>query len=751
MQITPIHSAEAIVEAFWDPELRQTDRWDWNANERAGTRVLADWWCSVNFEWQSAQPNEPVLTVSREYTPALDVTRYDTLLLSVMVPLGCRVFLSAKTDSGEYSVTSEPFGGQKQELPLWFGSAKTIQKISVSILASEKPVGTGWFNWIGLQDSARLQDHLAQFTGYDSTWDGALLGEETPISFSPRYGIFFSAEELEKMRKLYQDKRAAGCPSPFAPNTDYPHYFEPEACINDYVNFWDDTRYCRVRDFGKYLIRNGLRAALYGILEKDAASLRLAARYAMSILSCTHWDDGFICDFGQGGWEHRCFVQSLCLYDLVFIYDVAHEYFTPAAKSRLFRRLACEGLASINYNTWRHEYIFHNNQLIWFSHGRMAAYALLCKEWPRAARYMDLAYEDVIENIRNTVLPDGGYAEGPTYFTCVGQNGGQALYLYARAKQQPIEELIPQNLRATVRFADALLSTDIRQDMIPICDASPILPQSHLAFMAYLLKDSAWPGLFHKAVQRSGGIADDYFALIVQSMDIPEKNRRKAFVELSEQNITASHRILNGKDVKMLVMGNRANSGHNHEDKGSFILEYAGQTFAMDPGTCDYSSPYSLMYQQCQRHNMLVPAGGSVRAAAQSPCEKTITIRAQGDEESFSATLEAGKAFPLYYKHWTRTIHSPTPQYFTITDDFALYDSCDCDHVEFLWNTRLPVHIEADRVILCGDSGKITIHIPEGTTCEQRTLEMFGGETSTQIAFIYPQKSGCIQTSWELS
>ena len=90
-------------------------------------------------------------------------------------------------------------------------------------------------------------------------------------------------------------------------------------------------------------------------------------------------------------------------------------------------------MASINYNAWRHEYIFENNQLIWFSHGRMAAYALLLKEWPRVAPYMEIAYGDIVENIQKTVLPDGGYVEGPTYFTCVGANGGQALYLYARA------------------------------------------------------------------------------------------------------------------------------------------------------------------------------------------------------------------------------------------------------------------------------------------------------------------------------
>ena len=48
----------------------------------------------------------------------------------------------------------------------------------------------------------------------------------------------------------------------------------------------------------------------------------------------------------------------------------------------------------------------------------------------------------------------------------------------------------------------------------------------------------------------------------------------------------------------------KAGAGHNHEDKGSFVLEFAGETFAMDPGTCDYSNPLAEILSHCERHNM---------------------------------------------------------------------------------------------------------------------------------------------------
>lgn len=744
-----LNSAEAIIEPFWDPELRELDKWEISLTQSTGTKWI-DWWCSFNFEWQNSQQDQPVLSMTRKYESAVEISGYDFLLFSVMVPTGCRIALDAETEAGWLSFVSEPFGKEKRELHLPLQGRAQLLQLKITVLATKSSSGMGWFNWIGLQNSKKLENYLALFQNYDENWEGSLYPLDIPLSFQPKYEIFLSSDQLNQMRAFYQEKKAAGAPSPFAPDTEYDKYWHPEECIHDYVNFWDDTRYSRERDNGKFLIRYGVRAALYGVLEKDAESLRLAARYAMSILSCTHWDDGMICDFPVGSWEHRCFVQSLCLYDLVFIYDLAHEFFTPSAKSRLFRRLAEEGIASINFITWKHEYIFHNNQLVWFSHGRMAAYALLKKEWPRVTPYMEQAYQDVVENIQNTVLPDGGYVEGPTYFYCVGQNGGQALSLYARAFEKNLAEITPRNLQASIHFADALFSTDPEQDMIPICDAHRQLPQSHLAFMTNLLPDSAWNNMFWKSIERSGGLANDYFALLVQSTGVKRAEKYPSFVHMPNLNLVSSYRMWKGKPVKMVVLGNRSGASHTHEDKGSFILEYAGQTFAMDPGTCDYSSPFSMLYKYCQRHNVLVPVGSRVRAAAENPCMAEIPVEGSGDSQQFYAALESGKAYPDFYKTWNRQIESDTPGSFTVIDTYELKLDCGCDRVEFLWNTMLPVEQKEDSILIRGINGTISIWIPEGCECEIRSYEMHQGDKQNQIAFIRRECSGTIRTTFML-
>ena len=256
--------------------------------------------------------------------------------------------------------------------------------------------------------------------------------------------------------------------------------------------------------------------------------------------------------------------------------------------------------------------------------------------------------------------------------------------------------------------------------------------------------------IFQKSVARSGGLADDYFALLVQSMDLKPSAKVRPFVLMREMNLASSHRFWNKKAVKMLVLGNHSGAGHAHEDKGSFILEYAGQTFAMDPGTCDYSSSYSMIYKQCQRHNVLVPAGTKARVAAENPCMETISLLGNGDEQSLHVSLNAGKAYRQYYESWTRTIQSRQPNEFVILDEYELKEECGCDRVEFLWNTMLPVERREDRVIIHGQNGEAVVHIPESCHCELRRLEMFQEKFLNQIVFIRQGDSGIIRTVIEL-
>ena len=68
--------------------------------------------------------------------------------------------------------------------------------------------------------------------------------------------------------------------------------------------------------------------------------MRMAARYAMSIAMCDHWDDGDICNATGSSWHHGCFIKADISHEVATILDLAGEMFTEAGKDLVMRRLA---------------------------------------------------------------------------------------------------------------------------------------------------------------------------------------------------------------------------------------------------------------------------------------------------------------------------------------------------------------------------------------------------------------------------
>ena len=367
----------------------------------------------------------------------------------------------------------------------------------------------------------------------------------------------------------------------------------PKKWIGQFTSFWGDNRFNRVREHDREMFGYAVDAAVAGLVLKDKQLLRLAARYALSIGMCDHWEQSFICRFPGSSWEHRSFVPALCAEDVALTLDLAGEMFTSTGRDFLMRRLAEEALGNINFNTWKFDYIFQCNQLAWSTPGRMAAYTVLEHDWPRVKPYTELAYRDLLENLDNIILPDDGFVEGPSYFDVVVQQACASLFYYARARGLEFDSVVPDVLRQSSDFSAAIASTTPEDDVIPICDSVARMHDETLALMAALMPTSQWTTMFHKHLGRNGGLPRT-----VIGWQMMEKIPRQApaapnYVELPEMGLIASERRLGEHTVKLLVLGNRAGAGHSHEDKGSFVLEFAGETFAMAPGSCSYSNPLS--------------------------------------------------------------------------------------------------------------------------------------------------------------
>lgn len=150
----------------------------------------------------------------------------------------------------------------------------------------------------------------------------------------------------------------------------------------------------------------------------------------------------------------------------------------------------------------------------------------------------------------------------------------------------------------------------------------------------------------------------------------------------------SSTRFLNGSPVKILMLGAKANAAcHRHNDKGSFVLEFDGDTYAADPGGQNYADADAKNVVRADYHNMLVPLEPRENEKeAISPVD--IRPSGKGDEKSFHAEISPAPASNGDIQEWKRTIDSPAPDRITITDSYRM--APQHKGARFLWITELP-------------------------------------------------------------
>lgn len=730
----PINMAEAIIEPFWIPELSGLGKWTVDPGTAHGLRITQNW-SAVDFEWAAKPEAGPALRMRRDVH--VDCSGYDRLLMRLAPPRGCITRVTVTTEQGPRMFVSDPANANRAEYELDLQGAQRIDTITLELEAGAEGNAAGWLRWIGLQSSERLAQYFDRWDYSGIQWDAYLQAADAPLRFEPRYGIFLTADELNELRVDHERGMQEAGDSQYARRIAAARSYEPEKGIHEFVESGGRTSaHSRVRDEFQPRLEGSPDLAIAGLVARDAGALRVAARYALSLAMSEHWETGFMSVLPGSAWEDRPFRRSYTAADIAEVLDLAGEVFTDAGRNFLMRRLAEEGVGPINFATWRHEYIFHCNQLAYFNTGRMYAYLVLEREWPRVKPYTDLAYHDAINNLENVIEPDGGSLEGPGYLNPTIRENYNALKHYARARGRDLAELIPHIVTRTANYAAVVASTT-DEDVIACCDSDASFRNDTLSILTELVPNSYWTTLYHKKQ-----MIENKAPSVGPGPALP------AFISLPEIGYMASVRSLGDESVKIFIMGNKADAGHTHEDKGSFVLEFAGQAFAMDLGIGDYGDPIHVTYKHCQRHNMLVPVGITDRAHPLNPLPFNVKPKGEGDERSFDAQIDATPGWNGYYKKWIRSWDSPSPEVLTIRDEYELARS---DAVEFYWQTALPVERTEDGVTIHGDKGRVTLSVPQDCTIRLDRLPLAGGAEYTRIAITKTAHQGTLEVTANLS
>jgi len=775
-KITPINEAEAIIEPFWDPQLSGLEKWTINTpeskrnpsipippeiinrnnvvldnydygnfyriNYKEGNQLsIWQYWANVNFSWSHYNGDGPVLDMQRQFD--LELNQYDTLLFSLAVPEGSTVIISAETDRGLVRCVEDNFPAIRKELELDLKSAKKILTVRIQVIPTSREQGSGWFNWIGLRNSAMLPGYLQRWQLSDGDWDTYVKLESVDFQIKPQHGLFVSEAELELLQQEYHafqkgtDPKDSPVMGLIAAGESFRNT-KPEKLIGEYVNFRADRRFNRQRDENRELLGPGPQLALAGLIKKDYGLLKLAVRYALSLACCGNWKEGFICNFPGSAWEHKAFVHSLCLFDVSVVLDMAGDIITPAGKNLILRKLA-EGTGFMNYNVFTYgqpkESIFAMNQLAWFSPGRVASLAVMEQFWPRAAEYTDIAYRDLVESLNQTILKDGGYPEGPRYFSVVAKSAGVALQMYAYARNKSFTDVVPDTVMATELFCEIFRSTVDGFDIIPVSDSVPSMEEDALAAMALLMPSGSWVEVFQKKMRRDGGSPKTLSGWRVMKKHtgnnpVMQKTVEDRFLELKKTGVFSSVRKIGNHEIKVLIPGGTAGAGHNHDDKGSFVVEFAGEIFAADPGIGPYDEALSGLMKGINYHNMLIPTGRGVNTSPQNPLPGDVIPQAEKLVSGFRVEMDMTESWKSAYALWRRTWTSESPGMLIIKDD---YDLKIGEGVQFLWITPLPVQNDDKTIVIKGNNGTCVLTLPENCTTRIEELKMPAGVICNKI------------------
>jgi len=726
MHLTAINSAEAVFEPFFDPYLSEFPEWTFTAPDSVGLAESRGW-AFHTFQWQRPTADGLVVRMHREYA-SLDCADFARLVVCINLPEEARITIVAETDAGIRRRTGEPFGALRREEWVELDGAKVIRALTVEIRTPRPGAGAGWLLWFGLVHPARLASHLRQWERYDERWAKYLQPPEFTPAFQPTYGLLINAAELDAVRREFADSPAM---AELRASSDYARTVRPESLIGEHLNFWSANTLRRERDYNKMLSLHGPIAAQAGLLWRDPTLCRLAARFALSIALCDHWEDSFWAHFRGCTSDQRGFVQAIATWDCALILDLCGEWFTPLGRELILKRIATEGHGNMCQASWWYEYMYYGNQLAWISPARIYGLLLLERTMParldhyarppasRVAPHTDLAWANLQDNLAKALLPDGGYLEGVSYFTYTARQAFLGATLYGRGRGLDPRSLIAPALLRTDRLAEMLYSTDEEQDMILIADAMFPVAEG-LAFLAWLMPQSHWVTIYRKSLRRAG--AAPMLLPLRLDRDIPAEGPPLAPVcAMPDTGMMCSVRRHAGELVKLFIMGNRSGGDHQHEDKGSFVIEYAGDSFALDFGVLDYANPVTDMLKQAQRHTTLTPWTDTGRPHPQNPIFADIKPVGSGDAVKFHAAMDVTAGWEGWFTQWRRTWDSPTPDTLVVTDDWAVAQGRG---VIFHWTTRLPMHRDGDRIVITGRRARAEIRIPAGVEVELEELPL---------------------------
>lgn len=635
----PISEAEAIFAPFFDgsDSNHPTDKASWlddfvMASGAGCVAHAVQSWAGVQVCLDSAPVGVPALTLtSRE---PLAIAGYDTFRVFGALPGHVRLRITGTQDGKAVTILEGQTGNDEHDEIDGALSGEQLDTFRLEFSLTEARPAVVDLRWLGLANRAG-QDRLeARTSPFQAAWPHCLVGTD-PDRPTPQIGIYFNDEDLSALR----EKCLRG---PLKPMCDALReqvqpwlQLDPEAMVGPYVPA-ASRRFIRVRDHWKDSLYWKMEPlAFLGLIDENPTYSRMAARMALAAAHCTHWCETIMSAFPGGTWAHRSFQETYYSAACALVLDWAGDWITPHGKQLIRDAIVMKGLPRMESDFKRQEYIRYMNQGIVFSIGRILGLLALLPAFPRYASQLAEAEADLHEMIDAYIQDDGVILEGPGYWSHTFLDIIPLYAALARHHGTTLKDYATEKFLRAGDYALSLLSTrDKGLGYLGINDAhnQGQYPPHVIAAYCEVSDRPEWPRLLAGALD--SGHSDVYGLIVLATSDLdlthlphPEADEGRRSPARFEHFPVGGQAASVRQDpdlgaVHLHLCSGPTYAGHYHEDKGSFLLEAAGQALVIDPGIMAYHKAGNALLGTAAAHSLLYPEAPDGHAPFCQPAER---------------------------------------------------------------------------------------------------------------------------------
>lgn len=624
MRLVVINEAEAIIEPFWDggssenptDKISLLDEYVVTVCEGTTSNVKQTW-CCVKIYIERAKRGNAAVVMERACDIGLE--GYDILRIFASMPQNVYMTVCGCIDGEPFTILDTISGINNNDEIDGKVKGKRLTSLRIELALHDMKPASVQLYWIGLANCEAQKRMEARKTAYTSDWPGMLLSK--PERLEPEIGLFFDRDELDHMRQNIRKGHTGIVFSKLREQAQEDMKLDPEAEIGEYVPD-PDPQWCRKRDAHKtHTARVMQRLAFVGLLDGNAEMSAMAARMALSAAHCQYWCTSIMGQFPGATWHHRSFTEESYSGACALVLDWAGFCITPHGKQVIRDAIIMKGLPRIESDFKRMEYIRNVNQGIIFSSGRIIGLLSLLPVYPRYRSLAEEAERDLLEMIDAYILDDGGTPEGMSYWNFTFSQAMPLIYMLARNKNMEIEEYASVKLKKTGDFYLGMLSiTGNGCTYLPVNDAhSKSTSRPGLAAIYYRIsKNPLWKKVLRLILESETYNPNIFDFILMENMTVetktaneyePTVHKFNVFPDAGQVSTVRLHPRVGS--VHFHLCSGPTCVCHYHEDKGSFIIETAGEILALDRGVADYNNPESFPMRYARYHNLLYPENES--------------------------------------------------------------------------------------------------------------------------------------------